>query len=360
MSGWLLGLCVALLATLLWAAIREVRVVAPRARPRLPYAEEHLLATEDGAFVELRRLPPPSAPAPLPPVLCVHGIGIDHHNLDMFEGRSLARHLMGRGRDVWLLTLRSGMRSPHRRPALTSFDRMARYDVPLAIREVLAKTGAPALDYVGFSMGGMLAYAALGQVMPKGAVERVAIMGSPGLVEAPDPISRVLAHLLPAWLVPHLPLETICRLLARPASWILTPIHERIVHTRNMIHADYKVAMATIASISRPLLQDFKRFVTHGGLVRFEGKALLPPLADLDLPLHVVAGEHDHVAPPHAVKAAFDLWGSAHRGVQKAFWIAGHESGAVHGYGHGDLAMGVRVELEVLVRVGDFLMRQGP
>lgn len=351
-----LGLSVVGVVLLAW---REIHVVSPRARPRLAYGEEHRVPTEDGAFIELRRLPPPTEKTALPPVLCVHGIGIDHHNVDMFEDRSIARHLRARGRDVWLLTLRSGVRAPHRRPALTSFDRMARHDVPLAIREVLARTGAAELDYLGFSMGGMLVYAALGQVMPKGQVARVAIMGSPGLVAAPDPISRFLAYTLPAALVPHLPLETICRLLARPASWILTPIHERIVHTNNMVHADYTTAMATIASISRPLLQDFKRFVSHDGLVTFEGRPMLPALRELDVPLHVVAGEHDHVAPPFAVKAAFDAWGTAKDGVEKSFWIAGRESGAVHGYGHGDLAMGVRVEAEVLRRVGDFLMRAG-
>jgi polyhydroxyalkanoate synthase len=350
----------ALLLGLLGLAWREIRIVAPRARPRLRYAEAHRLETEDGASIELRRLPPPTDPARLPPVLCVHGIGIDHHNVDMFEDRSIARHLQRRGRDVWLLTLRSGVRAPHRRAARTSFDRMARHDVPLAIREVLARTGAPELDYLGFSMGGMLAYAALGCVLPRGLVARVAIMGSPGIVVAPEPISHVLAHITPALLVPHLPLESVCRLLARPASWLITPIHARIVHPPNMARGDYRTALSTIASIPRPLLRDFQRFVRHGGELRFEGKAVLAALRGLDVPLHVVAGERDHVAPPAAVKAAFDAWGSDRPGVDKAFWVAGTKSGARHGYGHGDLAMGLRVDAEVLARVADFLMRRGP
>ena len=360
--AWLAGAWPIVLLALLGLmalAWREIRVVALRARPRLPYAEEHRLETEDGASIELRRLPPAAVPSRLPPVLCVHGIGIDHHNVDMFDDRSIARHLQRRGRDVWLLTLRSGVRAPHRRAAATSFDRMARHDVPLAIREVLTRTGAPELDYLGFSMGGMLAYASLGCVLPRGLVARVAIMGSPGIVMPPEPISRFLAHVTPTFLVPHLPLESICRLLARPASWLITPIHARIVHPPNMAHSDYRTAMATIASIPRPLLRDFQRFVRHGGELRFEGQPVLAALSKLDLPLHVVAGERDHVAPPIAVKAAFDAWGSAASSVDKTFWIAGTESGARYGYGHGDLAMGLRVEAEVLARVGDFLMRAG-
>jgi polyhydroxyalkanoate synthase len=344
------------LAALAW---REIRVVALRARPRRTYAEEHRLETEDGASIELRRLPPGAERSALPPVLCVHGIGIDHHNVDMFEDRSIARHLQRRGRDVWLLTLRSGVRAPYRRAARTSFDRMARHDVPLAIREVLARTGAAELDYLGFSMGGMLAYAALGCVLPRGLVARVAIMGSPGIVVPPEPISRFLAHVIPPLLVPHLPLESICRLLARPAASLMTPIHARLVHPANMDRSDYRAVMATIASIPRPLLRDFQRFVRHGGELRFEGRSVIGALSELDLPLHVVAGELDHVAPPAAVKAAFDAWGMARSCADKTFWIAGTESGARHGYGHGDLAMGLRVDAEVLTRVGDFLMRIG-
>ena len=42
------------------------------------------------------------------PVLCVHGIGIDHRNNDMVPQVSIARHLREAGHDVWLLRLRSG------------------------------------------------------------------------------------------------------------------------------------------------------------------------------------------------------------------------------------------------------------
>lgn len=331
----------------------EVTRVALRASPNRPYALTEIVATEDGAFIELRRLPPPADPASLPPVLCVHGIGIDHHNNDMFEDRSMARHLHRRGRDVWLLTLRSGVRGSLRRNALTTFDRMARYDLPLAIREVLERTGSAQLDYVGFSMGGMLAYAALPTSIPKGSVRRVVIMGSPGRVDVADAPMRMLARLTPVWLVPEAPLEPLSRLVGRIAGVLRTPIHHRVINPDNMAPGDYRAALATISTIPRPLLADFARFVRNGE-VTFEGKPILPALADLDLPVHFVAGARDQIAQPDHVKAAHDAWGS-NGTVDKFFWIAGPESGAAHAYGHGDLAMGVRVETEVLQRIGDFL-----
>jgi pimeloyl-ACP methyl ester carboxylesterase len=333
----------------------EVTRVAPRSSPGRTYSLTEILATEDGAFIELRRLPAPVEPVDLPPVLCVHGIGIDHHNNDMFEDRSVARHLHRRGRDVWLLTLRSGVRGTLRRNALTTFDRMARYDLPLAVREVLERTKSAQLDYVGFSMGGMLAYAALPSAIPKGSVRRVAIMGSPGRVDVADAPTRWLAKLTPIWMVPEAPLEPLSRLVGRVAGILRTPIHHRVINPDNMAPGDYRAALATISTIPRPLLADFARFVRTGE-VTFEGKSVLAALADLDVPVHFVAGSRDRIAQPDHVKAAHDAWGS-NGTVEKVFWIAGPESGAEHAYGHGDLAMGVRVDVEVLQRIGDFLSR---
>lgn len=346
----------ALIVAVMIVAWREIVRVGPSSAPRLAYAFTEVLRTEDGAFIELRRLPAPSPAAPLPPVLCVHGIGIDHHNNDMFEDRSLARHLNRKGRDVWLLTLRSGVRGGVRRPSLTTFDRMARYDLPLAVREVLARTQATELDYVGFSMGGMLAYAALPALVPSGSVRRVAIMGSPGRVDAPDAPTRLLARLAPAWLVPDAPLEPMSRLVGRVAGRLRTPLHRRIINPDNMNAGDYPIALATISTIPRPLLADFARFV-RTGVVSFEGTPILEALGDVTLPVHFVAGAADNIARPDQVRAAFDAWGARVAGIDKTFWIAGRSSGAAHDYGHGDLAMGVRVDAEVLGRVSDFLSR---
>ncbi len=118
----------------------------------LPYAEEHRIPTEDGAHFELRRLPCETPDPEKPPVLLVHGLGANHRNHDAWEGASLARYLAARGSDVWLLTLRSGL--PRGIPSrLVRFAAMVQHDVPQAVAEVRRRTGADAIDYVGFSMG---------------------------------------------------------------------------------------------------------------------------------------------------------------------------------------------------------------
>ena len=67
----------------------------------------------DNTIEMFRRSLPDGAPSGsreiLPPVLLVHGVGANHRNNDLHPDFSLARHLAALGRDVWLLTLRSGL-----------------------------------------------------------------------------------------------------------------------------------------------------------------------------------------------------------------------------------------------------------
>src|SRR5687768_5109781 len=72
------------------------------------YDHEQVLDTEDGCTIVLRRLPRPSGEIVGPPVLMVHGLCANHRNNDLMPDHSMARHLRARGRDVWLVTLRSG------------------------------------------------------------------------------------------------------------------------------------------------------------------------------------------------------------------------------------------------------------
>ncbi|MCO4760576.1 MAG: lipase, partial [Myxococcales bacterium] len=127
----------------------------------LPYDEKEALPTPDGGRIELRRLRAQGEPVG-PPVLCVHGLAFNHRNFDIHPSWSLPRWLSARGRDVWLLTLRTGQPNATF-DAPMDFGSMAKYDLPTAVDAVLARANAQSLDYIGFSMGGMLLYAALGR-----------------------------------------------------------------------------------------------------------------------------------------------------------------------------------------------------
>ena len=73
----------------------------------------------------------------------VHGIASSHRNIDAEEGRSLARHLCGHGRDVWLLSLRSGQPGLSRwQRAQVNFASMVEHDIPRAIDFVCRQSGS--------------------------------------------------------------------------------------------------------------------------------------------------------------------------------------------------------------------------
>ena len=324
-----------------------------RYRVDVPYALMETLRTPVGARIELRRLPG-DVIGDRPPVLCVHGIAIDHRNNDMLESLSIARALRATGREVWLLTLRSGIEDlSWRERRLVRFDAMARYDVPIAVREVITRTGAPAIDYVGFSMGGMLLYAALGRTIEVASIRRVVILGSPGKMVPPLRIVSALAR-VPRWMVPGAPLRIASRMIAFVAEWMGTPIHSLVYNRRNVARGVTGAALMTIRDIAQPLMADFAGFFADEGTVRFEGNASLEGLAHVRIPVRFFAGAGDLVAPPEAVRAAFDAWGAAEQGVDKAFTVlAAKEHGA--DYGHGDLAIGQNLARDVFTPAIAFL-----
>lgn len=313
----------------------------------LPYDDEVELDAPDGGRFVLRRLR--GGDTSRPPVLLVHGVAANHRNLDAHPDVSLARHLAhDTARDVWLLTLRSGLRG---RRGPVRFDSMARHDVPRAIDHVLEVTGAQALDYVGFSMGGMLLYAALARAhVDPSKLRRVGIVGSPGRVVSPLAGLGLLVR-LPSWLVPTFPLRAGARGYAFAADVLHTPLHRIVYNRANLAprHAAHAL-VNVIEDIPAGLNADFAAML-RAGEVLCEGAPVLAALASVHTPALFLAGAADQIAPPEAVEAAFLAWGAA----DKRFEVLGRTSGAGHDYGHGDLAVGVAAVTEVFPRLREFL-----
>ncbi len=97
-----------------------------------------------------------SAPIPAPPLLLVHGFAQNRYTFH-HPNRSLAEHLAAGGRDVFIVELRGHGRSrkmgaPWARGFLEYLD----LDLPAAVAEVRARTGARRLILVGHSLGGLL------------------------------------------------------------------------------------------------------------------------------------------------------------------------------------------------------------
>ncbi|AGP33664.1 lipase [Sorangium cellulosum] len=321
----------------------------------LEYSVEEVLRTEDGAPIEIRRVPvPPGAEAQpdLPPILLVHGIAANHRNQDIHPDYSLARHLATLGRDVWLLTLRSGRLLTRLERRNVRFSSMVRYDLPCAFDAILKRTGARSLDYVGFSMGGMLLYAALGRSVPEDRVRRVVIVGSPGRLGTPARLMRFL----PGRLLPGVPLRFMARSVAFASEWLPTPIHHAVANPRNVPPGVTRLALVNcIEDIPAALNADFAAWLASDGEIRVDGERVLDGLASAAAPALFIAGSADRIAPVSSVRAAFDAWGRDHPETPKRFLVLGRDFGAREDYGHGDLAVGAYTGVELFEPIARFL-----
>lgn len=349
---------VAVAGLLVWALLAwaHLRFWVAHLRLVLPYARVHTMRAPDGGRFELRQITDVACTEERPPVLLVHGICANHRNQDIHPNHSLARYLAEQGRDVWLLTLRSGVRrGVHDFRAPMGFDSMVRYDVPLAISYVLESTGAAAVDYVAFSMGGMLLYASLGNTVDRAQVRRAVFIGSPGRVIPPHKVPKLLGRIPRSW-VPILPSGLGARAFAFLSEWFKTPLHRMILNPTNMSSGITRLALVDcVEDVPGELLADFIAWATSDGIVRIAGKDVLEGVQQARQPALFLAGAADRIGQATAVRAAFDAWGSATGSSDKQFVLMGAADGASADYGHGDLAMGTHAPKDVFPRIGAFL-----
>lgn len=332
------------------------------------YVLEERLPTADGCAIELRRvelmkggvpLEPDSA---LPPVLLVHGLGANHRNHDLHPDYSLARYLSGRGRDVWLVTLRSGLRGRTRaQTRLVRFPNMVREDIPLAVRTVLERTGFERLDYVGFSMGGMLLYAAIGRTVPETQIRRAVVIGSPAVIRPPFrvPFAARFAR-LPLGLLPHTRLRLMARSAAFASEWLKTPLHHAVFNPLNVAKGVARMSLANvIEDVPGPLNYDFAIWaLSDKGALTLDGQSVVESLADVRVPALFFAGASDRIAPPTSVRVAYDMWAANHADVPKSFVLLGRNTGAHEDYGHGDMTIGTHVREDIFEPLAEFLERR--
>jgi len=355
MLNWIIGIALAVTAAatvavaMRWQVQRAIRDY----RVALPYASRSQVITEDGATIELRRLPGSGEGVP---VLLVHGLAANHRNVDFHPDNSLARHLAAEGRDVWLITLRSGLRGRSlAQTRAVTFEAMVRNDLPRGIATVLERTGAEHLDYVGFSMGGMLLYAALGRAVPTEHIRKVVIIGSPGVIESPF-FGSLLRYLRVPWL-PTLYLDAGATLAAVAAEWAQTPFHHLFYNPAMAKPGWTKSALVDIiVDVPGRLSADFAGWATGDGQIRLsDGSEALKGLESVRTPARFFAGAGDILAPPSSVEVAFRAWAANHADVDKHMSVLGVEQGAAGDYRHGDLAMGDGLQADLYEPISAFL-----
>ncbi len=297
--------------------------------------------TEDGWRNELRHYAGPGDP-----VVMIHGMAANHYNFDYRPEVSLAAALQGRGFDVWVPELRGdpGATPPSRLASRNfDFDDFARLDVPAAIEAVRGATGARKVHLVGHSMGGMLIYAALTQELP---VESGVAISSPGRFRDLQAMQRLI-RMTPLF-TQHLGL-TPSRLgvtLTRPLR-LRGPFIKRLGNPENLDWPLVKgMGQNAIVDLPRDVSRQVILWLRTGELVSTEGEPWLTPSR---VPMLVLAGSQDYVAPPSDVAHACTVL------KRCSYQEIGLETGYEADYGHIDIVVGEHAAQEVFPLIGDFL-----
>ncbi|MGQ0508467.1 MAG: alpha/beta fold hydrolase [Myxococcaceae bacterium] len=323
-------------------------------------ATPHRAKTDDGWELALVRYKPPNGVVTGRPVLLCHGISANGRNLDLDDAHSLARWLAAHGREAWTLSLRGtgdsdGADEKKGRAGGWTFDTFWQHDLPAAIGYVKQQTGAESLDYVGHSMGGMLAYAYLSQGGE--GLNAAATLGSPTRLDWNGTMDGFMGGLLNTAIgrkgtVPVLALAHAT--IGLQGELLNTPVDLLLYNPKNVSAPTFKRLVAVgLADIPGALGMQLMDFVRDGSFGSADGKRnYRQDMGKIQRPVLVVAGKGDRLATTPAVKDGFRALGGP-----KEWFLVGEVNGAVADYGHMDLVIGDRASTEVWPKVLDFFER---
>ncbi len=273
----------------------------------------HAVPGRLGADVEPESLARPT----LASVLMIHGYGQNRYAFHL-PSRSFVNHLAQAGFDVFNVDLRGRGRSAHlgaTRPA--SVEEFVRDDVPAALDTIQRLAGPRPVFLLGHSLGGIVSYCVA--VEERERVAGVVALGSPYHFTQGSPWLTVLgaafrtvdARLtLPNLAVPTRAYGRFVRAARRVVDSRLYPIPLRGFRRGSIeptvLHEHMAMAMDNGSIATMRGMFQWAREVSHGedsapGLFgygkRFEA---------LDVPLLMIAGTFDDLAPPASVRPAYE------------------------------------------------------
>lgn len=263
-----------------------------------------------------KRLPPPAETRGA--VLLIHGFGQNRYTWHI-EGRSFSAYLAAAGYDVFNVELRGHGRSGEFsdvRPRIV--EEYVREDLPAFVREARRLSGHDQVFLIGHSMGGLISYATSASVL-RGQVAGVTTIGSPYQFGAGSGFLGLFAQAARAVRFtgvfdanPRLPLRIVGRQFRhlRPLwDTRAVPLPVRAWHPGSIEPEllDRYVEMA-FDMTSFGVLFDVLKGGTRVALRSRDGRVDYGRAFEaLEMPLLVIAGEHDLLAPPESVKEAYTL-----------------------------------------------------
>jgi len=317
--------------------------------------------TEDGWRLALHRYCLRDHAVGLPVVLC-HGLSANRYVFEIPGAPSLADFLRKNGRDVWVAELRgSGMseRPGFRHsdvPYSWDFEDHLRHDVPAIIDCVLTRTGASRVHWVGHSMGGLLILAHLASHSNSQVASAITLGSHTDFSSMDSGIFEPLLKL--RWLLKRLPISPLPflgKMFTPLAPWVPS----LLLGTFNPNNIAPTAARKIVALAAEPvspteLWLDFGRFLETGVFGPENGTPYLTGLNRSNVPIFLMGGSKDRMAPPEAVNADCE---EIEKCMERKHLILGKNSGFVEDYGHMDLLVGIRAMTEVFPSILAWLER---
>lgn len=315
--------------------------------------EVHYAKTEDGWRIAVLRYHAENRNHH-EPVLLIHGLASNRLNLDLQDEISLARYLATAGYDTWLVELRG--RGLSSRPRLFtkysyewSFDEYVEKDVPAAMEVVRRATRAVRMHLCGVSLGGMVAYGVLGDQRHSLSIRSAVTLGAPSTF-------KMQGKYLFSWPLRNLRFlrhRFLMRLLA-PLAGYWHPAPLRIMHhpenlrgsvmRRFMVNASANFGRNELLQLGDWIGNDQFRSIDQRRDYRKD-------MQRIETPMLFIAGNKDRLAPPPAVKDAYETVASR----DKKFVMASRGQAFEQNYGHMDLILGGSSAKEIFPLVREWL-----
>jgi len=340
-------------------------LVLARWADRVPEADErHEFRTRDGWTLTVHRFLPRGAPVSMrTPVILGHGLMMNRASWELSPQGSMIRALCDRGHDVFVAEYRGARssRAPVARNTNAywdySIEDLVEHDLPTIIEGVCALTESERVNWVGHSLGGILIYlyAARSGCQRLG---RVVTLGSPVVFSAlagPGPTAaRGYRRLLPWRKVFRARMGLVAVL---PLALLLPGIVLTLVLNSKNLDAQARLTLirGSVEDISTRLLDWFLARVPAGETLSLVSADSVDGdvLASFEAPLLVVAGGRDLIAPPQAVRPAYEHASSAEK-----HYLLLDGTGELEGvpsFGHSDMPSSPAAVLHLVPIIANWL-----
>lgn len=295
------------------------------------------------------------------PVVIAHGLLANRKYFKINEENSITAMLNRAGYNVYLIDLRA--RDDAGSASWFFGDHTYNYnmddyilrDVDRALSFVTEHSGAEKVNWIGHSMGGMIAYARIG-TYKEGRIANLVTIGSP-MDYPPLPESQLLWYRLSGArvLLPMTPLELMTGFANAVPVFRLDHVERSLIYPENTDDEIIEKLMVTCTNnVAHGVLDQFLALQRDHVLKSADGRLnYTENMKNIRVPALVIAGRRDHLGDPMGIKVSFDRIGSS----DKTLFIAARSNGLSEDYGHTDMLVGRRAHEEIHPLIIDWLDR---